>query len=95
MRDLSGGNLTCHELSIFFYKGGIMSYLIFKKISRWLCGLLCLILIGSSVVYAGVTAGYSEYFIPGDEDNMMLVLDDIGANDHCHNRRVKKHHSLL
>ncbi|MBU2487775.1 MAG: hypothetical protein KKA60_00130, partial [Proteobacteria bacterium] len=35
----------------------------------------------ASGALAGVQAGYSEYYIPGDEDYMMLVLDTIGAND--------------
>ena len=31
--------------------------------------------------YGAPTSGYSEYYIPGDEDSMMFILDTIGAND--------------
>ncbi|MEW5736903.1 MAG: C25 family cysteine peptidase [Thermodesulfobacteriota bacterium] len=39
----------------------------------------------SSASFASVSAGYSEYYIPGDEDDMMLILDTIGAGDQTTN----------
>ena len=45
---------------------------------RWLAA-PCLVLLAASPAMAQVAAGYSEYYIPGDEDTMRLVLCAQGA----------------
>ncbi len=57
-----------------------------KSRSIFCLGVCCLVaLIFSSLMaqqgFCAAAAGYSEYFIPGDEDIMSIVLDDIGYTD--------------
>lgn len=35
----------------------------------------------TSIVYAAAPAWYSEYYMPGDEDSMMYILDTLGTGD--------------
>ena len=45
---------------------------------RWLAA-ACLVLLAVPAAHAQVAAGYSEYYIPGDEDTMRLVLCSQGT----------------
>lgn len=45
-----------------------------------LCFLIIQIALASNAM-AGVTAGYSEFYIPGDEESLMIVMDEIGTGD--------------
>ncbi len=52
----------------------------FRALKAWRRGALALLLVlAASPAMAQVAAGYSEYFIPGDEDNMGRVLCVYGA----------------
>lgn len=53
----------------------------FSKIMSLICFVLMILLFSAASGQAASPAGYSEYFIPGDEDIMGLVWEDISADN--------------
>jgi uncharacterized repeat protein (TIGR01451 family) len=43
--------------------------------------IFCLFFMTAPQAFGSASAGYSEFYIPGDEAFMMQVLDDVGGND--------------
>ena len=72
-----------------------------KVFHKLFLGLL-LVLACSTYSHASAPAGYSEYYIPGDEGNMYLIFNTMwnsGLYTHAHynhrNRMVGQHEGLL
>jgi len=50
---------------------------------KTLCAFLfvLMVLTGASPAFGAADAGYSEYYIPGDEENMLRIFQEVGAGD--------------